>query len=148
MAEDFEKPQPADKPPVNTAHLLGDQYQKPEAPKSNVGDQVAQVGNVGDNANNKAADNGEAKQLTAGDMKVASADPEVNGFRANLGESAKAIQNITERLGRGPAAPEGQELLKNMMKEWNEHMNGKNVQTGETRGNGQMLSNLVKSADK
>jgi len=148
MAEDFEKQQPADKPLVNTAHLLGDQYKVPEVQKNNVADQAAQVGKVSDTSNEQSADKSEAKQFSASDMKAASSDPEVTALRSNLGDSAKAIQNITERLGRGPAAPEGQELLKNMMKEWNEHMNGKNVQTGEPRGNGQMLSNLVKSAEK
>ncbi|MBP6351283.1 MAG: hypothetical protein KA392_17160 [Candidatus Obscuribacter sp.] len=148
MAENFDKQEPAEQKQINTAHLLGDQYKVPEVQKNNVADQAAQVGKVSDTSNEQSADKSEAKQFSPSDLKAASSDPEVTALRSNLGDSAKAIQNITERLGRGPAAPEGQELLKNMMKEWNEHMNGKNVQTGETRGNGQMLSNLVKSAEK
>lgn len=139
MAENFDKQEPAEKAPVNTAHLLGDQYQKPESQKSNVADQVAQVGNVGDNANKQAADKSEAKQFSANDLKVASADPEVTAMRANLGDSAKNINEGHERLTRGPASGEAQRMYEHMCSENHAFYSGKSLQDGKPRGNADML---------
>lgn len=143
MAEDFEKQQPAEPKQINTAHLLGDQYKVPEIQKNNVADQVSQVGKVGDNSNNQAADKSEAKQFSASDLKVASADPEVNALRSNLGDSAKSMGEGHERLCRGPASADALKMFDHMCKENHAFYSGNSLLDGKPRGDADKLLALM-----
>lgn len=143
MAEDFEKQPSVEKPPVNTEHLLGDQYKVPEVQKNSVADQTAQVGKVSDISNVQSADKSEAKQFSASDMKAASSDPEVTALRSNLGDSHKSMSEGHERLCRGPASAEALKMFQHMCNENHAFYSGNSLLDGKPRADADKLLALM-----